>query len=907
MPLVAGARIGAYEIIASLGAGGMGEVYRACDARLQRDVAIKILPEAFASDPDRLARFEREAQVLAALNHPHIAQIYGIEEGPAEAGHYVRALVMELVDGETLADRMARGPIAVDETLRIARQLVDALDAAHQKGIIHRDLKPANIRITRDGVVKVLDFGLAKLSGPPDGARHVHDVGTGVGRSTPSMSPTITSPAYATGVGALMGTAAYMAPEQARGQVVDKRADTWAFGVIVYEMLTGAPLFAAATVADTLAAVISRAVDMSRVPPRVQRMLSACLERDPRERLRDIADVWRLLDDEARPAPPDRTRTMLLVAIGAVVVTAVGAVAGILWARSMARQSTASSVSRYEIALPANTALNLADRPAVAISPDGSTLAFVVLSGGTNRLFIRKRDEAEPQLVPGSEGATHPVFSPDGRALAFFTETSLKQYVDGAVTSVANITAVNAMRGLTWVDDRSLIYPAGNADGLVRVSIDGGEAKPISTVDRGRGERTHRWPYAVPGGKVVLFTVGMQDSPDDYADAEIDALTLSTGTRVRLLKAASMPVYVPTGHLLFARGGSLYAVRFDPDTLAVHEPAQLVQQGVAGDPTTGAAHYSVAADGTLAYASSETSSTDRRLVWADRRGNLEQLPLPAGAYGDPQLSPDGSRLALTLETGSARDVWLYTFATRTFTRFTFGGRNWTPAWSADGSTIFYVAIDGGIRSTLLRKRADGSADAQRLAELDGEAYLQSVADQTAVFGFRDPSGDRTKSGRFETVAVDLRAPQTTTLLVARSIVGGVVSPGGRYLAYGSDESGRPELYVTDLPGLRGRWQVTTAGGEEPHWSVRGDELFYRYNGQLMAVRVDIGGAFQASPPVLLFKGLYNLRPVTMLSFSVDPKDDRFLMIRPAQEGANAGQLRIVLNWSQELARRVPSR
>jgi serine/threonine-protein kinase len=450
-----------------------------------------------------------------------------------------------------------------------------------------------------------------------------------------------------------------------------------------------------------------------------------------------------------------------------------------------------------------------------------------------------------------------------------------------------------------------LIYPAGNADGLVQVSVGGGEAKVVSTVDRAKGERTHRWPYALPGGKVVLFTVGMQESPDDYDNAVIEALVLATGERRRLLKAASMAVYVPSGHLVFARAGSLYSVGFDVDSLTVREPAQLVQQGVAGDPTTGAAHFSVAADGTLAYASGGLSVVGRRLAWADRRGNLEPLPLPAGAYGDPRLSPDGSRLAVTLETSTARDIWLYTFSTNAFTRFTFGGRNWTPLWSADGKTIFYVTSEAGLRTTLQRQPADGSTAAEHVAQIDGEAYLTGVTDRMALFGFRDPKAGQF-SGKFQGIALDLAAPHAVTPLIARSIVGGVLSADGRFLAYGNDDSGRPEIYVTDFPGLRGRWQVTTGGGEEPHWSRNGDELFLRFNDQLMAVRVDKARAFQTSAPVLLFKGIYNVRPVTMLSFSVDSTRDRFLMLRPAQEGAGVSQLRIVLNWSQELGRRVPA-
>jgi Tol biopolymer transport system component len=326
--------------------------------------------------------------------------------------------------------------------------------------------------------------------------------------------------------------------------------------------------------------------------------------------------------------------------------------------------------------------------------------------------------------------------------------------------------------------------------------------------------------------------------------------------------------------------------------------------GGAADRTTGAAHFAVAADGTLAYASGTAAGNERRLVWADRRGNLDPLPLPAGSYGDPQLSPDGSRLAVTVETNPGKDIWLYTFSTKTFTRFTFGGRNWTPLWSEDGRTIFYVSIDEGVRTRLLRKPADGSAEAEQVAQIDGEAYLTDIADQTAIFGFRDPT-DRQSAGRFQVVTVDLQAPDRVKKFIPRSVVGGVVSPNGRFLAYGTDESGRPEIYVSDFPGLRGRWQITTAGGEEPQWSADGHELFYRFNDQFMRVRVDTRGAFQSSTPELVFKGTYNIRPVTMLSFSADPTANRFLMLRPATEGPDPARLRIVLNWFQELERRVP--
>ncbi len=502
------------------------------------------------------------------------------------------------------------------------------------------------------------------------------------------------------------------------------------------------------------------------------------------------------------------------------------------------------------------------------------------------------------------------MFSPDSRALAFFADNTLKVYADNSIRSIAKIDGVSNNRGLAWLDDGSFVYPPGNATGLVQVSSNGGDPRIVSTVDRGKGERTHRWPHALPGGKVVLFTVGAQANPDDYDGANIEALVLATGERRLILKGASMACYAPTGHLLFAREGSLYAARFDPGTLTVHEPARLVVQGVAGDRTTGASHFSVAADGTLAYVSGAATTGDRRLVWADRQGRLQPLDLPAGYYADPQISPDGSRLAITVGTGDTRDVWIHNFSTKTFTRLTFGGQNWTPVWSVDGRDIFYVAIENGIKATLLRKPADGSADAQRLAEIEGEAYLTHARDNTAIFEFRDIRQEQTPTPRrFDLVTLDLKAPGKVAPIVATAgaDLSGAVSPDGRFLAYGSDESGRAEVYVRDFPGPGGRWQVSTAGGEEPHWSADGRELFYRNNDLFMAAAVDTRGAFQASTPALLFKGVYNIRTTTLLSFAVDPQGGRFLMIRPANEDRERSRVQVVLNWFEELKQRVPAR
>jgi len=913
MTLQTGLRLGPYEIVAPIGRGGMGEVYRARDSRLNRDVALKILPQAFALDPDRLARFRREAQVLASLNHQNIAAIYGFEESDD-----VQALALEFVDGPTLAEKIegqrATGKgLPIDEALQIAKQIADGLETAHEQGIVHRDLKPANIKVRPDGSVKVLDFGLAKALAPPDVAQGFSPAASRPEGPHMTNSPTITSPAIGvTGVGTILGTAAYMAPEQAKGRAADKRSDIWAYGVVLVEMLTGQPLYSGDTVPEVLAAVIMKDPDLSRLPSTtpapLRRLIQRCLQKDPKRRMRDIGEARLALEEKEEERAPEVVRRtgQWFVVVPWLIAGALAIAIGLGWRKNTTVQTPA--IVRYDVVPPAVMPLNLADRPAVALSPDGSTLAFTVLDGGTIRLFVRGRADADSRAVPASDGAGNPLFSPDGRTLAFFAGTELKSYADGVVRSLAKAdTAVN-MRGLTWLDNTSLVYPPGNATGLIQVSVNGAEPKVVSTVDRSKGERTHRWPSALPGGKVVLFTVGTVASPDDYDTADIDALVVATGERRTVLKGASMAAYAPTGHLVFARGGSLYAVAFDPDTLRVREPAQLVVPGVAGDRTTGAVHFSVAADGSLAYVPG-MGTTEARWVWADRRGQLQPLPLAAGSYADPQISPDGSKVALVVIANDTRDIWIHNFSTKTFTRLTFGGQNWTPAWSADGTQIFYTAAANTNATMVMRRPADGSADAVPIARIDGEAYLTDVHEGIGILHFKEAGGQPQGSTKFHIVSIDLKTPGKSVPLVTTGGVdiAGSLSPDGRFLAYGSDESGRPEIYVRDYPGLRGRWQISTAGGEEPQWSADGRELLYRYNDLFMAVPVDTHATFQFSTPAVLFKGVYNVRSSSLRSFAVDPKSGRFLMMRPSGEESERSRVRVVLNWFEELKQRMAAK
>jgi serine/threonine-protein kinase len=904
VPIQPGTRLGSYEVIAAIGAGGMGEVYRARDTRLNRDVALKILPDAFAADPDRLARFTREAQTLAALNHPNIAQIHGIEDGPAEGGRYARALVMELVEGPDLAQRITQGPLPFDEALVIARQVADALESAHDSGIVHRDLKPSNIKVRDDGMVKVLDFGLAKAfeqSGPP---------------SSLSMSPTVLSPAV-TGVGMIVGTAAYMAPEQAKGKSVDKRADIWAFGVVFYEMLTGRGLFEGETVSEVLAAVIMREPELSSlpstVPAHVKQLIARCLVRDPKLRLRDIGEARLVLDGAGSPvaapseAQPQRSATGRLLAVAtAILAVALGAMTVAWWYASTAAPAP---LTRFEVHPPDKVLIGLDSRPSVAMSPDGSTLAYVARTDGTSHIYLRSRGDLASRVVPGTDNATNPVFSPDGRQIAFFADGALRHTtLDGVVTDVIRIGDTDApRRGLAWLADGRLVYSPIAVSALVAVDSTGGTPQPLTTLDEKKGERTHRWPFALPGGKAVLFTVGGLGSPDNYDTSTIEVVEVATGARHVVLQGASSARYVSTGHLLFARGASVYAVPFDVDRLTTSGAPVQVLQGVNGDTTTGALHLSAGEDGTVAYVPGSTEGGSSRLMWVDRTGEARALSLPEGLYFDPRLSPDGSRVAVAWQTPSAgsQDIWVGDLARNTFTRISFSGNTATPVWSADGKTLYYSFIDPkGGRASIMRKPADGSRDEEQVVSVDARAYLQAVSrDETSAIVNFTPKG-----GIGDIVRVGLSADAKPEPLVATKFdeLESSLSPDGRWLAYVSDETGRFEIYVRDLSPNGARWQLSTLGGEEPHWSADGRELYYRNGTMLMMVSVAGKETLEPKTPVVLFTGLHDLRSDTGLSYDVDSKGRGFLMVRLSEENTTSSII-VILNWFDELRRLMAGR
>jgi serine/threonine-protein kinase len=566
-------------------------------------------------------------------------------------------------------------------------------------------------------------------------------------------------------------------------------------------------------------------------------------------------------------------------------------------------------VVRFEVKAPDKTSLTVVGRPGIALSPDGSLLAFVASSDGQSRLYVRSLAELTPRALPGTDGASNPVFSPDGREIAFFTTGRLKKTtLDGAVTTITEAGSDGDPRGIAWLPDDTLVYASVAAGPLSRVRSSGGTPTPATTLDDKKGERTHRWPSVLPGGKAVLFTVGNLGSPDNYDSASIEAVDLETGTRTVVLEGASSARYVSTGHLLFVRESRLYAVPFDPDRLMTRGSPVQVLQGVNGDTTTGAAHLSVAGNGTLAYAPGSASAAANRLMWVDRQGKTQALQLPDGLYFDPRISPDGTRIAVVWQTLTAGtgDVWVSDLTRKTFTRLTFSGNAVAPLWSADGRTIYYgYAEPNGRKTTFLRKPADGSRDAETIVAVDSRSYLKSLTpdDKVALIDYATVPGGRQGELMKLTLAADAKPEPLVTS--AFNEYASLWSADRRYLAYQADESGRAEVYVRDLSPGGGRWQVSINGGEEPHWSPDGRELYYRNESRLMAVSIETRPTFAPKAPVLLFEGVYNLRSDTGVSYDVDPKGGRFLMIRLTEDNV-ASTVTVVTNWFDELRRLAPA-
>jgi serine/threonine-protein kinase len=903
MALAPGTRLGPYEIGARIGVGGMGEVYRATDLNLVRQIAIKVLPDTFAHDPERLARFEREAKTLASLNHPNIAIIHGFEKTNG-----IPALVMELVEGETLADRIARGPIPVDEALVIAKQIAEALQAAHEQAIIHRDLKPANVKIRPDGTVKVLDFGLAKAL---DSAATV----TGT-----SHSPTITTPAMMTGIGVLLGTAAYMSPEQARGKPVDKRADVWAFGCVLYEMLTGRQAFAGDDVTETLGAVVQLEPEWTALPaglpPAVRALLQTCLAKDPRKRRVEAATALFILDTAASLAVRGETsqgeagagsyvrfrRTALIAAASCLVVGAI-AVAATWW---LTRPSPARIV-RLAIATTPATALTINgnDRD-LAITPDGSRVIYVGNNG--TELFVRPLDALEAVSV--FTGAPRgPFVSPDGQWIGFFDNIRVLKKVAITGGPPVTIATLNAdPRGAAWTPDDAILFAtAGPSAGLQQVSAAGGTTTILTRADVAGGEGDHAWPEVLPGGRFVLFTIA---PPSGGADAaKVAVLDRQTGTRSVVVQGGSHAHYVRSGHLIFAAANTLRGVVFDPATLETRgTPIPVVPEVVTTTSAVGGGvDAAIATDGTLAYVQGVAAGgASRTLAWVDRDGRETPMMAPPRAYVHPRISPDGDRVAASSQ-DQDYDIWLWTRGT--LSPFTFGpGVDSYPVWTPDGVRLIFMSEREGFN--LLWQAADGTGAAERLTRSrNGQAATGISPDGTRLI-FTEYSA----TTGYDVLQVELTGTRTVTALVQTPVGerNGIVSPAGRWLAYEANDSGQFEIYVRPYPDVNsGFWKVSTGGGTRPLWSRTGQELFYLSPaGAIMRVGVERGTSWAATTPTMIVKagiatGMAS-SPGRVYDVSLDGQ--RFLVLRPASEpNAPPPQLIVVQHFDEELKRLVPTK
>jgi eukaryotic-like serine/threonine-protein kinase len=901
MTLAPGARLGPYEVVAPLGAGGMGEVYRARDTKLNRDVAVKILPDLVAHDADRVARFTREAQALAALNHPNIAQIYGIVEAPSEAGTegaHVHALVMELVEGEDLSAIIMRGPLSLTDAVPIARQIADALEAAHEQGIVHRDLKPANIKVRADGAVKVLDFGLAKALDPMSGSS------AGDAR----VSPTLT--ARATRMGLVLGTAAYMAPEQARGKAVDKRADIWAFGVVLYEMLTGRGAFEGEESSDIIAAVLRQDIRWATLPPgtppRLRELLERCLERDPKSRLRDIGEARVTLaalerggaDDPRATGPgpasqqPRRREAVAWTVAGLLLLAA----AGVLLTRPSTREAP-PRVLRATLPLPIGIAIELdGERSGMpSLSPDGRRIVFGAREGaGPMRIWVHDLASGVAKYLPGTEGGHRPFWSPDGSTIGFFTWGSLST-IPAEGGAVRRLAVARDARGGTWSPNGTILFAPFQRGPLFAVSERGGNATPATEPGKG-AQGTHRFPQFLPDGEHFLYL----DRPASYGPQAGSAVVIgrlgSPAQVARLVEHATNAVYAD-GHLLYVRDGALVAQRFDPVERRLSGEPAVVVSDLLFNRRFSYGVFSASGSGLLVFETGRQRDLSQ-LVWRDRAGRrLGELGTPGilSGFGGLAVSPD-ARWAATArvdEGTTEADVWLYDLARGSESRLVRKGDDAEPVFAADSRALYASSSDGDT-SMIVRRNLDSGSEAVLFRDSSG-AYLAPVA-----------SVNGGASLLYAKIILDggsdLLTRQTSGDSVERTIVGtpaddrdAQVSPDGRWLAWASDESGRYEVYVAPFPESGGsRFQVSRDGGVQPRWNPRGGELFFKTpENMLTAVPIEASSStFAVGTPMALFP----IVEFTGWTYAVAADGARFLVREPLAE-RDASPLTLLTDWT----------
>jgi Tol biopolymer transport system component/predicted Ser/Thr protein kinase len=905
MPLTSGTKLGPYEIVSPIGAGGMGEVYRARDTRLDRTVAIKVLPAHLADTPDAKQRFEREARAVSALNHPNICTLFDV--GSQDSTEY---LVMEYIEGETLATRLEKGALPLDQSLRIGIEVADALDKAHRAGIIHRDLKPGNIMLTKSGA-KLLDFGLAKATLPLASGGTLTAMAT---RTTPM-----------TQAGMIVGTFQYMSPEQVEAKELDARSDIFSFGSVLYEMLTGRAAFQGRSQLSVASAILEKDPEpMSTLqpmtPPALDRTVRKCLAKDSEDRWQTARDLLLELKWIAEagsqagvPAPvashrKNRERTAWAIAALLALIAIVSTIGYVQ------RAPKPAQLMRLSAELGADVALYTDFGADAVLSPDGTRLVFVAAGADKiQRLYVRSLDQMQATVLSGTEGVRDPFFSPDGQWIAFFAGGKLKKI---SVQGGAVVTLCDAPtdRGGSWGDDGSIVFAAGNREGLSKVSSAGGKPEPLTTLNQQAGEVTHRWPQVLPGSKDVIYTD--HTSGGQFDDADIAVYSTVSGKVKTVLHGGSYPRYLPSGHLVYVHNSTLFAVPFDSTRLEVTGQSAPVVEGVASNPSHGGAQFSFSDSGAFVYVAGSAVNLDVSIYWMDAAGKFTPLRETPGNYDNPAISPDGKRLAMDITNGNRTDIWVYEWERDTLTRLTFkGDANFDPVWTPDGQRIVYESTEKGKVGNLWWIRADGGGDAQRLTEGKYAQIPWSWSPDARTFAFFQNN----PGTGWDIMTMPVEGSEKTGwkpgepkpfVNTPATEVNPAFSPDGRWIAYYSNESGPAEVYVRPFPGPGGKWQISTGGGLMPEWSRNGKELFYRTSdSKIMVVSYTTSGdSFHADKPRLWSPGQFTTRG-TSLNYALHPDGKRFAVLK-AGNGETApppiNKASFIFNFFDELRRKVPA-
>jgi Tol biopolymer transport system component len=891
MPITTGSQIGPYHIVAPLGVGGMGEVYRATDARLRREVAIKVIPEATADNPDRMARFAREAQFLAALNHPNIASIYGFEESSS-----MLALIMELVEGPTLAERIKVGPLPIEDALPIFKQITEALEYAHDRGIVHRDLKPANIKTKPDGAVKVLDFGLAKALSDDTAVMDI------------SNSPTLT--AAATKAGYILGTAAYMSPEQARGKTVDRRADIWSFGAVVFEVLTGVSAFKGDTISDTLAAVIRGEPEWTllpvKAPNEIQQLVRRCLDKDPRQRLQSIGEARIAIENAmagrgssiigsvpdllggAALTEPKENRALKFGAAGTLGLLLLAA--GFLLANWIHQGSPHDAAAiRFAIDPPTGTSLSSLGQRTVAVSADGLRMAIGASSSDGPRLYLRELNSASASPIRGAEGGVNPIFSPDGKWLAFFAGGKLKKVSLDGGTPVTLAENVVYAQGATWAADHNIYYAPSLNSGILRVGENGGAPEAVTKLQADKGELGHISPVLLPGNKTLLYSVFSGGNTDDGA---IVAQQLGSSDKKVLVAKGFDPRFLAPNHLLYVRAGSLMSVPFDAKTLEVSGSAVPVVQDLVTNSLSGSAQFDLSRDGTLIYVNGGRQATENTLLLAEHDAKPQPFTVKPNLYESPRFSPDGKLLALTVRLPDP-DIWIYDLERGALRRITFApGEDELPVWSPDGK---HIAYSSNGRQQAFMVAVDGSGQDEPLMKNETHFHLQSWSPDGKLIAYERLGS----SGNFEIWMLPMEGERKPYAYLTSqfNVDQPAFSVDGHWLAYTSNESGRSEVYAQRFPGPGEKVQVSTDGGSNPVWSRDGKQLVYESAGTLWATEVMVS-PFRVGKSRVLYQGdIWN--DAAGPNYALAPTGKRIVVVERVKD-PDGGNVKVVLNWNQEL-------